>query len=383
MKLLDCLALRVAAEPHRMADPQESQKDEFTRLPPKSAEELSDWPRTIVHCLTVGGDPGAERRDSRLVGMVQQGVQLSSDYSGMSGEHEIFRHLMSAIKSELLPDDPFPYTVETLRVCDIGKVQQRILGWMSMNLEGGGRMCVMKDINDRLPQHARAWLDAAMPSANSSKPAAASAYAQIAAWLMENKSALFTSSSMAPCCTHNRLCPVYPMWHHSDRIQLKPESPFAQVDVRESMPSKRPRLGAVFMGSPILRPLRITLAGTTCKGWASAGKQLRFADPSERPHSIFTAERAALAEAMQEDIFFSECTSAYPASQKLSGPLSATHHIISLEIRADALGWPVRRTRCFTAGLNKRLVAWAGPTDVAAEFGAMLCCPPTLTGDTI
>ena len=40
-----------------------------------------------------------------------------------------------------------------------------------------------------------------------------------------------------------------------------------------------------------VRPLAINIAGTTCAGWSSMGKQKRFADVSERVHAVWLTEQ--------------------------------------------------------------------------------------------
>jgi hypothetical protein len=52
----------------------------------------------------------------------------------------------------------------------------------------------------------------------------------------------------------------------------------------------------------------------------------------------------------------------------LMSKLSDTHHIISLVFGAEDLGWPIRRPRTFSTGLNEATTAWAGPKDASDEF---------------
>eukprot|EP00435_Cladocopium_sp_Y103_P075920 s7_g69.t1 len=47
--------------------------------------------------------------------------------------------------------------------------------------------------------------------------------------------------------------------------------------------------------------------------------------------------------------------------EKLEKPLSDTHLILSAILEPSLLGWPVRRKRMFSAGLNRAQVAWVGP----------------------
>ena len=50
-----------------------------------------------------------------------------------------------------------------------------------------------------------------------------------------------------------------------------------------------------------------------------------------------------------------------PAQVKLAQPLSSTHEVFSIEASPLLIGWPVRRSRLFSTGLNKTSVLWVGP----------------------
>ena len=45
----------------------------------------------------------------------------------------------------------------------------------------------------------------------------------------------------------------------------------------------------------------------------------------------------------------------------MTSPLEDTHQVLSLILSPSMLGWPVRRTRMFSAGLNRNKIAWLGP----------------------
>ncbi|CAE7244378.1 unnamed protein product [Symbiodinium sp. CCMP2592] len=205
------------------------------------------------------------------------------------------------------------------------------------------QICVLSDINDRLPPEARQILDGMLPTGEKvSAEAAAAAYASMFAWLRDQRSWVFPSQPTCHCIVHEGMCPVFPQGSDAGQRSC-------------TMPSQQ--------------KLRVNVAGTTCIGWSQAGKGLHFADPSERPHAIWATERLRRAELEREDVFFSECTPRYPVKEKL-GFLDETHELLSVKLDPMMLGWPVRRTRLFTVGLNKRTMAWLGPDqdDVAADF---------------
>ena len=173
-------------------------------------------------------------------------------------------------------------------MCDNGALQQKILQQLAAHQAAsseGQKLCVFQDINDRLTPTARNLLDGMTPDPSAPLKEAADAYKQMAAWLMTNRDWALRDED--PCATHDRMCSLTP------ELQL-PQGCMAD--------------------SP--RPLRMHLAGNTCKGWSTVGKMKFFADASERPLGIWLADRRRQAErtdGLAEDIFFSECTVKYPA----------------------------------------------------------------------
>lgn len=73
-----------------------------------------------------------------------------------------------------------------------------------------------------------------------------------------------------------------------------------------------------------------------------------------------------------------------PACQdKLSTPLQSTHHVLSLVLEPSTLGWPVRRKRRFSAGLNLKTMAWLGPgpDDLMDDFKKFFAATVQVDGD--
>ena len=108
------------------------------------------------------------------------------------------------------------------------------------------------------------------------------------------------------------------------------------------------------------RPLSVCFAGVACDGWSSMGLQKRYSHDSELPHSVWVAERIARAQQNVEDLAFVECTSKYPAEDKLSAPMAGTHRVLHLKVDPQAFGFPVSRPRMFAACLNLETIVWAG-----------------------
>ncbi|CAJ1412420.1 unnamed protein product, partial [Effrenium voratum] len=330
---------------------------------PSSAADLRRWPLTVLDRLTQRNDGSDGERLHRLESHFRRGLCVYSDYSGISGEHEIFWQMTHALQQRSMYASMD--SVQLTRVCDFGSVQQNVLMQLSA-LEPEG-FCVMQDINDRLPPVARQVLDAAMPPRDADVVTAAAAYKDMASYLMDNRQWVYTDA-FSQCLAHSRRCRLF------RRID---DSPAQELDAdSQPSPSKRPRVEGP-------RKLRINFAGTTCKGWSMAGKQLQFSDVSERPHAVWITERFRRAEVAEEDLFFSECTPKYPVQVKISEPLQPTHTVISVVVGPDSLGWPVRRKRVFCCGLSNATVAWLGPPEdqVQADFYKFFQATLQLTGD--
>ena len=242
---------------------------------PASFDDFATWPKTVVQKLFARGDGNDEARLNRLKSLLGGGLQVYSDYSGMAGEYEFLFQLAEALTSKM------ELHVTHRRFCDISKVSQSILKRIS-ETEFDDQPCVMCDINSRLPKHAIDWLDAAMPLHEDSAESSARSFASMEKYLMENRDAIFSSATTDWCVVHNGNCSLFP----------ERSSPDGADDEA--------------------RPLVANFAGTTCRGWSSAGKSRHFGDPSERPHSVWISERRFRAEKLKESVFFSECTPRYP-----------------------------------------------------------------------
>lgn len=250
-------------------------------LGPTSLKELYVWPQHLLSKLMRRGDGHDSDRRARLQSLLARHVVVTSDYSGLSGEYEIFHQMKKPLNEFMFPQPGHEVCFHHTRVCDNGGVQMQALAYLSEVCEDG-RMCVMKDINDRLHPSARRHLDALMPDDECDLATAAEAYKSMGDWLMTNHD--WVISDTCRCVMHEQDCPLY----------TKPECAKGT--------------------------LRLNFAGTTCRGWSKAGKMRYFSDPSERPHAVWLCDRFRESQRSDwpEDLFFSECTSTYPAQDSLA-----------------------------------------------------------------
>jgi hypothetical protein len=299
-------------------------------------EDFARWPSRVVLRWVHGVGPD---RVAKLKSAIQHGCLVGSDYSGLGGEIEVMHQLGQGLQDVMnfKADD---FKVAHTSFCDIGLVQQDVLKWAAAQLCGGA--CVFGDMNHKLPPFAVNWLDAAMPRKCSLDQAVAS-YKQMGDYLMSEREQVFNDDVVAYCLAHGKPCKVHLPSRYPDerRVKRMRHNRTGQEDEEKDDET-----------------LRMKFGGTICRGWSSSGGQMRFGDPSERLHGVFVAERRHRAEVADEDLFISECVKNYPSRIKLTEPLADTHDVFTVNVNPIEYGYPIRRPRVFSAGINKQTLVW-------------------------
>eukprot|EP00971_Amphidinium_carterae_P021970 433386-Amphidinium_carterae.1 len=124
----------------------------------------------------------------------------------------------------------------------------------------------------------------------------------------------------------------------------------------------------------VAEPLSINVAGLTCTDYTPLGNQAREEGASEIAHHIWETDRRFAGRWDLEDVFFTENSGRYPALAKQGEGLGEDFELIVVHASPEHMGFPVRRSRTFSAGLNRRTVRWLGPTcpeDVEKLFATM------------
>ena len=304
---------------------------------PSSIAELNDWPRANADSIL--GNP---EMACRLFTTMSRPICVYSDYSGYASEVESLNRGFPALQQvgrwPVHLSSPFRFE----RTCDVGLTQLDVLQAISSDCTSG-RMCVMKDVLDHMTPEARRHVEQMTPSKSSGRQQCEEAYTKMLSWLFEHRAMAFPQNLMQWCHVHQRDCPVHP--------SMKPA--YMQDSGGET--------GALF----------VNIAGVTCDGWSSMGKQGRFGHASEQCHSVYVCERRVRAEQECEDIVFTECTKKYPIADKMQKPLMGTHHVVWTVTGPELFGHPVRRMRVLGASINRSRLAWVGPSSqegIVAEF---------------
>ena len=175
-------------------------------LGPASLKELYVWPQHLLSKLMHLGDGHDSDRCARLRSLLAKHLVVTSDYSGLSGEYEIFHQMKKPLNEFMLPPLGHEVCFHHGKVCDNGGVQMQALKYLSQVCENGS-MCVMKDINDRLLPSARSYLDELMPDDECDLATAAQAYKHMGDWLMANSA--WAISETCRRAMHEQDCPLY------------------------------------------------------------------------------------------------------------------------------------------------------------------------------
>ena len=321
-------------------DSNEAIAERKSRLPlgPASLEELNDWPRT--NAIAICSRP---EQLLRLRANMLRGVVVYSDYSGFCSEKEALIAGWSAMQKAVgLPLRGCPFRFD--RTCDIEPLPLKLLCHISES-QLCGKMCVHKDIIDRLHRYARRHCESQAPDpATSSRKEAAQAYEKMLEWLIANKNWVLQDEQ--ECLVHKTHCPTHP------RMKMQQEEDLG--------------------GDKICDKIFMYFAGVSCDGWSSIGRQERFAHCSELAHNVYIAERSARAD--MEDLSILECTQNYPVDDKLRKPLESSHTVVSVISGPELFGHPVHRRRVFAACISKARYIWVGPSDsdaLDADFEAL------------
>ncbi|CAE7244377.1 unnamed protein product [Symbiodinium sp. CCMP2456] len=113
---------------------------------------------------------------------------MYSDYSGLAGKHKCMFGISKALQT-YDPLEDYATAVQFSRFSDMGAAQQEVLEAISSCY--GNNICVLGNLNNRLPPEARSLLDAMLPSEKVAKAKLVKAYANMEQYLMENRAWLF------------------------------------------------------------------------------------------------------------------------------------------------------------------------------------------------
>ena len=125
------------------------------------------------------------------------------------------------------------------------------------------------------------------------------------------------------------------------------------------------------------RPWLTNHAGHACAVWSCRGKQEGSDHETQRPFSIWTAERTQLS----EDVVFGECTVRFPPNE-LEKAIPG-RQLLSFYVGPEQLGWPVRRPRVLNALLNPDTTIWCGPDSYADDFASLFHRVCTVDGNLL
>jgi hypothetical protein len=332
----------------------------------------------------------------RLLG---DGLISLSDYSGYDAVRESLRHCTDFIAHGAPP-------IVHVRSCDKGRIQQRFLTMMSDKADEG-KSCVFANLEDRIPATIIRWLDAAMPSKDSSKEEAARAFADMEEYLISCGEKLFTISSTSFCIKHSCQCPLYPTWAAAcldDLVRIAAENGFTDIDdvgiwhclhlansyeleafmdlrccwaeshrhassarntpywySQKSLPKVLQNTFHKNASSYKHQPLVIHHAGFECTDYTQLGERKGDSGQTNRPLDGYLVGRKRAAELQAESMFFNECHVSFQFHRRFA-LMRQTHLLLRVKANPISGGYPMPRNRMFGVGICLESFVWVGPT---------------------
>ena len=331
------------------------------RRGPETIEDVTGWASNFATTLLETESASTLREN------LQQGLLVTTDFSGYDAPRECLRVMLGALSTASgtqLPD------AHVLRSCDFGVPQRKCLMAQS-DMYDGGSSCVFCDLHDRLSEEHRNWISAASPTKGMLPQEAREANRNVANFLEQQRNTLFSLGSRSYCAQHNQMCPLHvlPAFRDLQKKQAKPDlaekaSP-ARKRRRQCCPWwQQPGSASLSTLCADKEPLVLNISGLVCTDYTPLGKKKGCSGSglTEPTHAVWSAERTWLAVNSLEDVFFTENSSSYPVTTKQVDPLAATHDVKHVVVCPTELGFPMRRRRVFTVGIDRARWVWTGPS---------------------
>ena len=329
-------------------------------------QTIFKYPDDVVSTLTGGMD--GPSRAQRLSRNLQRGVIATEDYAGIGSASMAFTQgCLAAQECGLVPLGCTPFCC--WRACDVDETCLQVLGKKrSIIVDPSERpLHVFADLNNRLPTDVLEMLNELQPSKTAGKEEKARAYQQMKNIIQDNKADIFHPDCTGHCEVHGNQCLLMPPKFLSvESIMKAKANSCTSGDV----------VGEVHLPETE-RPWLTNHAGHACTAWSCRGKQEGSDHETQRPFSIWTAERTQLS----EDVVFGECTVRFPPNE-LEKAIPG-RQLLSFYVGPEQLGWPVRRPRVLNALLNPDTTIWCGPDSYADDFASLFHRVCTVDGNLL
>lgn len=301
------------------------------RRGPMCAQELADWPMGLAQAILGGEVAGGALRRARLESLMQGGVVLHSDFSGVQGPETLLRMQVQALRQCGLD---LPGAITVWRACDNDPLCQRI-GVSGPNPP----QHFFAGLLERLPPEHQAAVKQLDPplrkqtKASLDVEASAEVFRRIDEHLVHNAASCYGWARRSPTCLmHPGLaCPISSRAH--------------------------PAGG----GGGVFRPLTELVGGAMCTPWSRFGQELGLGDPATKSWSAWVNEAVHL----QYDLVWLENSSAFPLDlfeRKLEGKYT----VVAIRAGPEDLGWPLTRRRLLAVGVSHSSLVWLGPLEPLA-----------------
>jgi hypothetical protein len=266
--------------------------------------EVNDWPRAIWGAMKNGAASGVISGHciDRLRSVLQQGVAVSTAYSGMGGDFMGLRMTEEAmLLDHFLPSGStgFKWT----HCCDTDSVCRRVL----CSFREDRAVHITRNICDRLPQDLQAAMDRVCPEAGGDPELFECQFDAMKALLQSAVGSAFSGDTQSYCDVHEKSCKIY---------DSEGGEEFA---------------------------MKIGWAGTSCLDVCRPGKRLGRYGPQSKAFLTWVFERRA----RREQVYFQESTEDFDP-KSISGELGDIYTVFSILLSPEDFGWWASRPRRFS-----------------------------------
>ena len=312
-------------------------------------------------------------------------LNLYGDFSGFEATYDAMEKGLAGLEEVLAPNGRFVRSpLKYCRSSDKGILQLRVLKGRTQHHDA----CLFGNLFERVPDLERRFIEASIgdPDDNDvpeiKRLIKHRANEEIDNFIKSNREKLFPRDAVAPCRTHNRLCPVIPRRENSTSASSSGAHAASSSGSRGTKRNCNDECcddesyddgfnenacdDEKLERKHRTHPLNISTSGVPCLPYSSAGGRQGAAHQSHPVDTAWRQERVAVGRRAEEDLAFIECVPSYPIEgMKADMPGHEVVHVID---GPEFHGQPAKRRRLLGAAINRETLVWCGPIDYQLDY---------------
>eukprot|EP00439_Symbiodinium_sp_Y106_P034529 s571_g4.t1 len=309
---------------------------------PRNGEESDAWPQRFWQCLQ------NHSLDQVLARNIQDGIRISTDYSGMGTGEEAMRQLCLVCWQHTGGQPEAEHLGEKFfcqRATDVDAFCRHVL----MHHDELFRpRCLFGDIVERMPDHCKDAISKRLKREQASDKSGGN-----------QRKRKHSDSGREAVPQHVQLSEGRMLIRNAAQLLLANHHP--KKDWRATCYAHGKHKCCLNATAPQdFAGISINITGFTCVDWSVFGSKCKWHGDAALPWCQWVTERIRC----QEDVILCECTPSFD-HQLLRELLQGTHDMETLLVGPDILGEPVLRTRLFMVLLKRSSMAWDDATQSA------------------